>query len=128
MTAPRLWQKAALAAEIALAYAQVRRQVRRAGLPATLARIRAAAGRERPEPDERLARAVRRTLRVLPGDSRCLMQSLVLTALLARRGRPARLVIGVTAEGEFAAHAWVERGGVPLLPTNGAAFGRLAEL
>ena len=128
MTPLRLHEKAALAVEIALAYARVRRLVRRAGLPATLTRIRAASSQEGPEPDERLARAVRRTLRVLPGDSRCLMQSLVLTALLARRGRAARLVIGVSADGEFAAHAWVERGGVPLLPTNGAAFGRLAEL
>ena len=78
--------------------------------------------------DERLARAVRRTLRTLPADSRCLMQSLVLTRLLARRGRSASLVIGVSPAGTFTAHAWVEREGVPLLPTHEDEFSRLAEL
>lgn len=128
MTPLGLRRKAALAAEIVVAYVRVRRLARRDGLPATLAALRAAAPGGDAEPDERLARAVRRTLRILPGDSRCLMQSLVLTALLARRGRPARLVIAVSTDGDFAAHAWVERDGVALLPTNGTRFGRLAEL
>ena len=43
----------------------------------------------------RFARAVQRTLRVVPLDGRCLMQSLVLTAVLARRGIDTKLLIGV---------------------------------
>lgn len=56
------------------------------------------------------------------------MQSLVLMRLLARRDRPATLVIGVSSAGTFTAHAWVERDGVPLLPAGEDEFGRLAEL
>ena len=41
----------------------------------------------------RLGRAVTRTLPLLPSDSRCLMRSLVLTSVLARRGLPSTVVI-----------------------------------
>jgi hypothetical protein len=42
----------------------------------------------------------------------CLAQALVLARRLARDGRAARVVVGVTTErGRFAAHAWVEQGG-----------------
>lgn len=75
----------------------------------------------------RLGRAVRRTLTPLPTDSRCLVQALVLTRLLGRRGVPCSLVIGVTVDPEFTAHAWVEHGGVPLLPA-GSGFERLVEV
>lgn len=122
-------QKAALAAEIVLAYARVRWLLRREDLPRTLERVRAL-GHARVAPgatDERLAHAVRRMLGRVPARSRCLMQSLVLTLLLARRGRESTLVIGVTS-GVFSAHAWVERDGVPLLPAHEPTFGRLAEL
>jgi hypothetical protein len=121
-------RKLALAAEIAAAYAQTRWLLRRNDLPRALARLRATSGRPGRESDERLARAVGRTLRALPADSRCLTQSLVLTRLLARRGRPSTLVIGVSPAGTFTAHAWVERDGVALLPTGDDAFGRLVEL
>ena len=56
------------------------------------------------------------------------MQSLVLTRLLARHGRSASLVIGVSPAGTFTAQAWVERDGVPLLPAHEEEFSRLAEL
>jgi hypothetical protein len=56
------------------------------------------------------------------------MRSLVLTRLLARRGVPSTLIIGVSAAPEFAAHAWVEHAGRPLLPSFGPAFARLVEL
>lgn len=76
----------------------------------------------------RLGRAVSRTLRLLPTDSRCLVRSLVLTGLLARRGLSSTLVIGVRPEPEFAAHAWVEHAGEPLLQTGEGRYGRLAEI
>ncbi len=125
-----LRRKAALAAEIVVAYARVRWSLRRSDFPRALERIRAtgAGPAHGGEPDERLARAVRRTLRRLPADTRCLMQSLVLVRLLARRGRESRLVIGVSPVGSFGAHAWVERGGIPLLPVLDYEQGRLTEL
>ncbi len=124
-------RKSALAAEIVVAYARVRWFLRRQDFPRALELIRttgAGAPRTVSATDDRLARAVRRTLRRLPADSRCLMQSLVLTRLLARRGRGSRLVIGVTPKDSFGAHAWVERDGVPLLPARAHEFERLTEL
>lgn len=74
----------------------------------------------------RLGRAVTRTLRLLPTDSRCLIRSLVLTRMLTRRSIPHTLVIGVRNEAGFEAHAWVEHGGMPILPAG--AYTRLTEL
>lgn len=76
----------------------------------------------------RLGRAVARTLGVLPGDSRCLVRSLVLTQLLARRGTGSTLIIGISPGSEFEAHAWVESEGVPLLSPENAADRRLIEV
>lgn len=76
----------------------------------------------------RLAHAVVRTLRLLPTDSRCLTQSLVLLGLLARRGVDASVVIGVRTTPEFAAHAWVQAGTLALLPSHAPAFEPLAEI
>jgi hypothetical protein len=75
----------------------------------------------------RLGAAVQRTLGPLPVDSRCLVKALVLTRMLARRGIDSSFVLGVRAQPDFAAHAWVERGDAALLPT-GPEFHRLAEL
>lgn len=75
----------------------------------------------------RLGNAVQRTLRAVPVDSRCLVTALVLTRMLARRGIESSFVLGVRAQPEFAAHAWVERGRVALLPT-GPEFHRLVEI
>ena len=69
-----------------------------------------------------------RTLRVLPTNSRCLVQSLVLSRLLATRGIPSTLVIGARSDSTFMAHAWVEHGGYPLLPREGFDEYRLPEL
>jgi len=55
------------------------------------------------------------------------MRSLVLTALMARRGVPAMIVIGVCPD-PFAAHAWVEYRGRPLLQPATAPFERLLEV
>src|SRR5262249_11888496 len=122
-------QKASLATEILFIYARVRWLLRRGALPHTVARLRAGS---RPHANdlrpERCAAAVERTLRALPTDSRCLVRSLVLVALLSRRGLRAKLVIGVLRGPEFGAHAWVEHDGVPLLQPGMAARGRLVEL
>lgn len=122
-------RKVGLALEVLRAYVCVRRELRRATLPEALDRLRTpSSGTPSSEETNRLARAVRRTLRVLPTDTRCLSQSLVLTALLARRGVPSTLVIGVSPGESFGAHAWVEHQGVPLLPPYEAEFTRLVEL
>ncbi len=132
---PRLGARARLrlALETASTYVRVRRFLRGTDLPSGLARVRAWADRAAPATrvslDEavRLGRAVTRTLTVLPADSRCLMSSVVLVALLARRGATGTLVIGVRPGTQFGAHAWVELDGDPLLPSGGQ-FARLVEL
>jgi hypothetical protein len=121
-----------LAFEILDAYMRARWALRRAELAEALEHLRGPA--ILPVPDNaaragvRLGRAVVRTLRPLPTDTRCLMRSLVLSRLLARRGVPATLVIGVSREHGFESHAWVEHDGVPLLPPGGPTFTRLLEL
>jgi hypothetical protein len=125
-----------LAGEIIRTYGRVRYLVWRYDeFPDAVAELRMAPRRLKPhegrselEAGVRLGNAVVKTLRVLPTDSRCLMRSLVLTAVLVRRGIESQLVIGVrTAADEFAAHAWVEYDGKPLLPP-GEDFARLTEL
>lgn len=127
--------KAGLAAEILLAYASVRWYLRQGALPGVVGRLRAAnrprrAGPLKADQAARLGRAVGRTLSPLPFESRCLMRSLVLLRLLARRGETADLVIAARP-GEvdgFDAHAWVEMGGHPVLPPGGPEYGRLVTL
>ena len=65
-----------------------------------------------PEPDLRRVRwAVGAASRLLPG-TRCLAQALAGQVVLARRGVPTRLRIGVgRSSGEVSAHAWLERDG-----------------
>jgi hypothetical protein len=126
--------RAALALEILAAYASVRWRLWRArDFPEALAAVRSVPARRPADADARalargLGRAVVRTLTPLPADSRCLVRSLVLLRLLARRDVAARLVLGVTPGERFAAHAWVEQDGVPVLATGGERFHRLAEL
>jgi hypothetical protein len=127
--------KARLIAEILVAYARVRWSLWRSDLPGAVSGLRRiapsdgglTAAHER-RVGARLARAVVRTLSVLPTDSRCLMRSLVLTRLLARRGIHSTLVLGVRGDGDFAAHAWVEHGMVALLAPGGSEFKRLIEI
>lgn len=130
--------KARLAAEILAAYARVRWSLRRDDLPGTVAMLRSAprAGSRAPLPDaardgRRLGAAVIRTLEPLPADSGCLMRSLVLLRVLARRGvDDGALVIAVAASEELtlAAHAWVEVQGQPLLAPADEDHGRLVTL
>jgi len=76
----------------------------------------------------RLARAVSRTLRLLPTDSRCLSRALVLDTLLTRRSLQSVVVIAARAEPDFVAHAWVEHDGIPVLPAGSAGYQRLIDL
>jgi hypothetical protein len=123
-----------LAAEISATYVRVRWRLRRGDLPTTLAQLRRGheqqplAGDEARLAGYRLAHAARRTLALIPADSRCLMRSLVLTTLLARRGIQTTLVVAVRVSGGFVAHAWVELDGRPLLEPAAGPFKRLVEL
>ena len=124
--------KIALVIEILSAYASMWRAL---GNPDVLGLARKArdvgSGARRDDPLEhqvarRLGKIVGKVLGVLPTDSRCLIRSLVLTRLLARRSIPNTLVIGVRKTGEFEAHAWIEHGGQPILPAG--EYTRLTEL
>jgi hypothetical protein len=123
-----------LAVEILAAYAQSRRALRRAPIEAVVAGLRSRSPSAAvPAADSllearRLGRAVGRLLAHVPGDTRCLIRSLVLTRLLASRGIQAKLVIGARTTPEFLAHAWVEHDGSPVLDPGDDSFGRLVEL
>jgi hypothetical protein len=59
--------------------------------------------------------AVNRAANHVLGSATCLTRSLLLRWLLRRYGTPSDLRIGVRfEEGELAAHAWVEKDGIPL--------------
>jgi hypothetical protein len=127
--------KARLATEILAAYVATRWYLRQATLPGVVTRLRqvTSSGLDLPlrgDQAPRLGRAVSRTLGRLPADSRCLVRSLVLVRLLARRGVSSELVIAACPEASegFAAHAWVEVGGRPVLPPAGPPYGRLLTL
>ncbi|HKZ14489.1 MAG TPA: lasso peptide biosynthesis B2 protein [Solirubrobacterales bacterium] len=125
--------RARLAAAILVAYARVRwllfarRDLRRTVQALRDRRAPAPAPLDRREAI-RLTHAVVRVLRLLPTDSRCLVRSLVVLAVLAERGSEVELVIGVLPGATFAAHAWVELDGAPLLAAGVAGDGRLVEL
>jgi Transglutaminase-like superfamily len=131
----RSMERVRLAAEIVAAYLQARRELRRAPIESVVAALRSEApppplapGPHALEEARRLGWTVARTLKLMPGDTRCLARSLVLTRLLARRGIPAKLVIGAQAAPDFLAHAWVEYDGQPVLSPGDGSFGRLVEL
>ena len=122
-----------LAVEVIVAYVRTRRRLRGSDLPGALAAARGAVA-DRGAHDERLALGVRlaritlRVLHPLPLDARCLTQSVVLCALLAHRDVRADVVLGVTPDVAFGAHAWVELDGRPLTPPGDAAAGELTRL
>jgi Transglutaminase-like superfamily len=126
------WQRVRIGAEILTTYGRVRWWLLRRDFPAAVDAARHVTVHADRNGDGgtaealRLGSVVQRVLRVLPFDGRCLIRSLVLTRMLARRGIDATLVLGVRAKPEFAAHAWLEREGVAILPT-GPEFHRLAE-
>jgi len=132
MSAP---QKLALASEILIVYARVRLWMRRGDIRAVVASIRTRPSSGAGPVDAgllddwltamRLANAVTRTLRLLPTDTRCLAQSLV---LLWRRAISSTLVIGAHTRPQFEAHAWIEHRGRPLLTPAGFSDDRLVEI
>ena len=115
-----------LVAEILAIYVPSALAVRRGvAMPEHLAHARArTAGRPAAPPGRehelavRLGHIVTDVLDRLPTDRRCLVRSLVLVRLLARRSIDARLVIGVNVDEGFRAHAWVEHEDQPLLPVG----------
>ena len=131
-----------LALEILAAYGHARRALRRAPIDDVVAGLRSRGAT--PAADigtterlgenqalyeaRRLGQAVTRLLVLLPGDTRCLIRSLVLTQLLARRGIATTLVIGTRPAPDFLAHAWIEHDGNPVLDPGDGSFGRLVEL
>lgn len=68
--------------------------------------------------------------RALPVVGTCLMQALVGYVLLARRGYPTDLRIGVARDeaGKFVAHAWLERDGDIVIGQLGAEHQRYTPL
>jgi hypothetical protein len=128
----RTHERVRLAVEILVTYLVVRLVLRRAPIAVAVARLRSGPGASQRlgtlTESRRLGRAVGRTLRWAPGDTRCLVRSLVLTRMLARRGIEARLVIAARARPEFLAHAWVEHDGEPILDPGDSSFGRLVEI
>jgi hypothetical protein len=116
------------------AYSRARWLLWRSDLPATVAALRSQAARRRAPVETsvragvRLGQAMGKTLRHVPFDSRCLMRSLVLTSLLARRGIESSLVIAVQSEPTFKAHSWVESDGVPLIEPAGPPFEVITQL
>ncbi len=132
-------ERTRLAVEILTSYLQARRELRRGPIASVMVALRSQAQFVSASPAiatteggleeaRRLGRAVTRLLALLPGDTRCLVRSLVLTRLLARRGIHAKLVIGARAAPEFLAHAWVEYRGKAVLPPGDGSFARLVEL
>lgn len=129
MPANWLYRRFALTIEILWTYLLVRVIMSRRDLRASVVWLRRRSRHPWPGTesiaDHRLAAATVLTLARLPTDSRCLMRSLVLVTLLARRGIDATLVIGVRGQGSFAAHAWVERCHRELLHSGDGEFARL---
>jgi transglutaminase superfamily protein len=68
-------------------------------------------------------RGVNAVLRRLP--SSCLERAIVLQRWHAGHGRPVDVIVGVTAPGDFRAHAWLEYEPAPALPVFNELF-RLA--
>jgi hypothetical protein len=131
-----LRSKALVAVETLVTYARIRWLMRHQNALEAVPRIRGSVPppkRFRGTQDDsymaglRLGHVVVRTLSPLPYDSRCLFRSLTLSALLQRRGIETTLVIAVRPQ-PFAAHAWVEHGGRPLLAPGSEGFERVAEL
>ena len=125
------WAKLRLAGEILSTYCRVRWSMRRQELPEVVGRIRAGRvedGSLSQEGRRQLSGAVMGVLSILPTDSRCLVRSLVYLSLIERRGAAGTLVIGVRTEPEFAAHAWVECEGEPLLPSGDGEYAPLTVL
>lgn len=127
-------QKLSLVVEIVISYAQLLWLLRRTDLPTMVERARRARpGLPAPADDVilhaavvRLGRTTDRVIGILPKDGRCLITSLVVIRILARRSVDAKVIIGVRNQGGVTAHAWVEYEGQPVLPSGD--YHRLVEV
>jgi hypothetical protein len=123
-----------LAGEILATYGKVRYLLLRRTLPETLAALRGGVGGDTLATSaslalgRHLASATVRTIQLLPTDSRCLMRSLVLTRVLARRGVGTTLLLSARPGPPLEAHAWVELAGQPLLPPGDPEHQPIARL
>jgi hypothetical protein len=127
----RLRNRLLLALEVVAAYVYVRMTMRGPDIRQTLARLREGASTATPDDMKvalRLARAVDRTLAFIPRRSRCLVKSLVLTKLLARRGIDSSLLIAVAPGPQLEAHAWLEAADFTLLQPATSAHDLLVRL
>jgi hypothetical protein len=117
-----LTDKVALAADVWMTYARVRRMVRRHPLPEVIDRLtRQIDRRDIPVDAKRLGRIVHKVTRVGPWSPRCLYTALVLYRLLLERGDTPELVIGLPRSPRTkTAHAWVELDGVDVGPPPGS--------
>ena len=121
----RMSDRLRLFGEIVVAYIPLLRVLRTNDLRRMVAEARAVAEeRAMPVPVDahdqavRLGWIVNRVLALFPTDGRCLMQSLVLTRLLAARSIDSTLIVGVHVATGFNAHAWVEHDGEAVLPVG----------
>jgi Transglutaminase-like superfamily len=124
-------EKLRLVTEILGTYVAVRWQMRRSDIREMVEHLRAVptgAVHHDYLLVRRLGRAVARTLSFLPTDNRCLARSLVLDTMLARRRLQSVLIVAARTEPDFAAHAWVEHDGLPVLPPGSPSYQRLIEL
>ena len=124
-------EKLLLVAEILATYVRVRVLLWRHDLPRVIAGLRGLGRGAQPHADSewewfRYGNATVRVLEALPADARCLMRSLTLMTVLARRGIASTVVIGVRTSDGFGAHAWIERDTRALL-WPGEGYERLAE-
>ena len=131
-----LREKAGLVVEVLGAYVSVKRRLRRVELHRLVEELRSPTAARSAYPTRlaeqaaamRIGRAIGRIVTFVPGDSRCLVRSLVLMVVLARRGVASTLVIGVSPSPEFQAHAWVEVDDLAVLPSLEHIHQRIVEL
>lgn len=78
--------------------------------------MRASSSGVRPSP-EKIAWAVATASRAVPGGGNCLVRALATGIVLKRYLYPSELKFGVAkpADGHFAAHAWLESGGIVVM-------------
>jgi hypothetical protein len=140
----RLFPRVALGLEVGATALRCRWELRRGGIRRAISFARRGevaprghGARPNDSPDEaqvandiaagrRLSAINASVLGHLPGDSRCLIRSLVLLRLLCARGVAAKLVLAVRRESEEA-HAWVEVAGIAVSAPAGTEFVRMSE-
>lgn len=117
---PSILANLRLFARVWATFVRVQVELRRHTLSDAVDRLDVVGERRPREPLGRLSRAVTRSLRVGPWQSRCLSRSLVLYRLVREQGDPANLVIGLPDRSTSSdAHAWVEHVGRDIGPRPG---------